>query len=146
MFFIFSPPFTKNAKSDLPLFMKIKESWSFIKLRLKERISGNEMIEMGEDDRINFVRDKLYPLKGNYIAERSKRVEKHDEKNQTDLKTPVKSGQHSVNISKKNRTGEKHKFKDQNIDNDNVQFKGPSEITNSSPRVVLKWGIARATG
>ena len=49
-FFIFSLPCTKHAKLNLPLFIKIRENWSLIKYRLKERILGNEAIEMGESD------------------------------------------------------------------------------------------------
>jgi len=86
MFFIFSPPCTKNAKSDLIKFFKIKDSWSFIRLRLKNRISCNETIEIGERDGMKNVRDELYPTKENYsIEKRSKRVAKNDEENQTDL-------------------------------------------------------------
>ena len=92
MFFIFSLPCTKNAKSNLSVWIRIKESWSFIKCRLKERISENEMIEEGERDGMNLVRDELYPMKDYFAEKRSKSVAKHDEKSRTDLENRVTGG------------------------------------------------------
>ena len=71
MFFIFGLPCTKNAKSDFSKFSTLKEKWSFIKLRLKERILGNETIEMDENDGMKFEWRKLYPIKRNFSAEKT---------------------------------------------------------------------------
>ena len=88
MFFIFSPPCTKNAKSNLLNWMKIKESWSSIILRLKDRVRGNWAIEMGEKHGMSFVRDKLYPLEKNCVAEKvAKNIPKNHVKSKKDLET-----------------------------------------------------------
>ena len=71
MFFIFGLPCTKNAKSDFSKFVTLREKWSFIKLRLKERILGKETIEFDENDGIKLALRKLYPIKRNFSAEKT---------------------------------------------------------------------------
>ena len=117
MFFIFAPPCTKNAKTNLAQFIKIKESWSLIKLRLKERIAGNEIIDMGNEIVENV----------DYLAEKTARSVS---KNKSGVKSKIdigmksqKSGYQSVNITSTYRTGGKHKFKAQKLVNDSFRTK-----------------------
>ena len=117
MFFLFTPPCTKNAKSNLATFIKIKESWNLIKHRLKGKISGNEMIEMGACD----------GKKRSYFDEkRVNSVSKNGVNAETELGTSKKlqkSGKHSVNILQTYRAGGKHKFKAQKLGNNTFRLK-----------------------
>lgn len=84
------------------------------------------MIEVGERDGMNLVRDELYPMRDYFAEKKSKSVAKHDKKNRTDLESlvkPHKSDKQSVkNVSETGRTVEKQKFKSEKLENDTFQF------------------------
>ena len=58
------------------MWIKIKENWSIIILRLKNRILEKDTIEIGKSAGLNSVQRKLYPMNRNF-DNRSESVAKH---------------------------------------------------------------------